>query len=65
MNTLTLLFLVILGAGLLLQLWLYRRHDGHVQAHREQVPDAFADQVSGEEHRKAADYIQSLSVGFL
>ena len=56
MNTLTILFLIALGAGLLLQLWLYRRHDSHVQAHRGQVPEAFADQVKLDEHQKAADY---------
>jgi STE24 endopeptidase len=56
MNTLTTLFLLALTSGMLVQLWLYRRHDSHVRAHRGRVPDAFADQVELHEHQKAADY---------
>jgi STE24 endopeptidase len=56
MNTLTLLFLTALATGLLMQLWLYRRHDTHVQAHRGRVPEAFADRVDLAQHQKAADY---------
>jgi len=56
MNTLTLLFLVALAAGLVLQLWLYRRHTQNVRAHRGQVPEAFAERISLADHQKAADY---------
>jgi len=56
MHSITLIFLTALAAGLLLQLWLYRRHARHVAIHREHVPDAFAERVPLEDHRKAADY---------
>jgi STE24 endopeptidase len=56
MQALTLLFLFALAAGVLLELWLYRRHSRHVSGNREQVPTAFAASVTLEEHRKAADY---------
>ena len=56
MNTLTLFFLFALAAGLLLQLWLFRRHARHVSANRGLVPEAFAGRVSQQDHQKAADY---------
>jgi STE24 endopeptidase len=56
MNTLTLLFLFALAAGLLLQLWLYRRHARHVSANCSRVPEAFAGRISLQDHQKAADY---------
>jgi STE24 endopeptidase len=52
----TQIFLIALGAGLAIQFWLLNRHRRHVQACREQVPEAFSDVVTPEEHRKAADY---------
>ncbi|OQX32945.1 MAG: peptidase M48 [Candidatus Sedimenticola endophacoides] len=52
----TILFLAALGLGLILELWLLQRHRAHILMHRERVPDAFANRVSPEEHRKAADY---------
>ncbi len=39
-----------------LRLWLGLRQIRHVQAHRERVPEAFADTIDLEAHRKAADY---------
>mgnify|MGYP003572703489 FL=1 len=59
MHGFTGLFLLALGAGLLLELWLLRRQQSCVALHREQVPAAFADQVAPAEHRKAADYTQA------
>ena len=56
MNTLTLLFLAALGAGLLLQFWLLERHRAHVTRHRDAVPVPFDDRVTLVEHRKAAGY---------
>lgn len=56
MHPFTILFLTALAAGLIVQGWLLRRHALHVLAHREQVPEAFCDRVSAEEHQKAADY---------
>jgi len=55
----TLLFLLALGAGLLLEVWLLVRHRRRVAACRDEVPHAFADRVTLEEHRKAADYTQA------
>lgn len=56
MHPLTLAFLAFLFLGLALRLWLNVRQVRHVRAHREEVPDAFRDAISGEAHRKAADY---------
>jgi STE24 endopeptidase len=56
MNWFTLLFVIVLLAGLLIELWLLQRHRRHVLFHRAQVPPAFADSVTLEEHQKAADY---------
>ncbi len=39
-----------------LRLWLGLRQVRHVQAHREQRPEAFAAVVDAQAHRKAADY---------
>lgn len=55
----TQLFLLFLTLGTLLQVWLLYRHLHHVAQHRSQVPGAFADRVSLEEHQKAADYTQA------
>jgi STE24 endopeptidase len=52
----TLLFVVALVVSLALQLWLARRHVGHVTAHREQVPPPFRDRIALAAHQKAADY---------
>lgn len=56
MNSITLVFLCLLGAALLLQLWLIQRQIRHVDTHRAQVPLAFREQISLQEHQKAADY---------
>lgn len=56
METFTLIFLVVVLAGLALQLWLGGRQASYVQAHANAVPDAFAGKISLEQHRKAADY---------
>src|ERR1700733_4825877 len=49
-------FVAALAAGTLLRLWLTSRQMSAVRAHRDRVPDAFADRVSLAEHQKAADY---------
>ena len=59
MNTFTTLFLLTLIVSLLVQLWLTFRHLKHVEAHRQQVPTAFTDKISLQEHQKAADYTLS------
>lgn len=52
----TLTFVALLLAGLLLRGWLYARHIRHVARHRDAVPAPFADHVTPEQHRRAADY---------
>lgn len=55
-SSFTALFLVALGAGLAVRLWLARRQIAHVAAHRGAVPPAFAASIGLDAHRKAADY---------
>ena len=56
MNTLTIIFISLLGLSLLVELWLANRHIRHVAANRDAVPKAFHRKISLEDHRKAADY---------
>lgn len=55
-STLTTVFIALLVITTLTRIWLGNRHARHVQAHREQVPAAFAGSISLDAHRKAADY---------
>jgi STE24 endopeptidase len=55
-STLTAVFVGLLILTTLTRLWLGRRHIGYVQAHRSNVPAAFAGNISLEAHQKAADY---------
>lgn len=59
MHLFTLLFLLALAAGLLLQYWLIARQSDHVARHRLQVPAPFSDRISLAAHTKAADYTQA------
>jgi len=59
MNTFTYIFLAMLILATGVQLWLSRRQIRHVSAHRDTVPRAFSDKISGPAHRKAADYTLS------
>ena len=56
MHTFTLIFLAFLLASVLTRLWLSQRQIKHIQAHKNKVPDAFAEKITLEEHQKAADY---------
>jgi STE24 endopeptidase len=56
MNAFSYLFIAALGASVVLRLWLAHRQIRSVAAHRDGVPDAFADKIQLETHRKAADY---------
>ncbi|WP_455234805.1 M48 family metallopeptidase [Thiogranum longum] len=56
MNNFTWIFLLALGASLILKLWLAQRQIRHVAENRGQVPDAFADKIQLDAHQKAADY---------
>jgi len=50
------IFITVLIAGLLVQLWLDRRQINSVSTHRNEVPETFRDHISLEAHQKAADY---------
>jgi len=50
------LFLAALALSLGLRLWLSRRQERHVLAHRDEVPSPFRGAIPLEAHRKAADY---------
>ena len=56
MNWLTSLFIAAVVFGTALELWLSQRQIAAVAAHRNRVPEPFADTVSAAEHAKAADY---------
>ena len=56
MNTLTYTLIIALISGVLLQWRLSLRHIRHIRANRDSVPGDFADKITLEAHRKAADY---------
>ncbi len=56
MHSFTLLFLFFLVASVTVRLWLSQRQINHIQAHKNQVPEAFADKIKIEDHQKAAEY---------
>ena len=56
MNTFSWIFICALAVSLVLKLWLAQRQIRAVSTHREHVPDAFADNITLDAHRKAADY---------
>lgn len=55
-HTLTITFITLLVATTFVRIWLGRRHIAHVQSHRNQVPQAFSENIALEAHQKAADY---------
>jgi STE24 endopeptidase len=56
MNNFSWIFLLALGASVILKLWLAQRQMRNVAANRARVPDAFADNIQLDAHQKAADY---------
>jgi len=52
----TLLFLAMLLISTLMRLYLSQRQINYVSQHRAKVPDSFAENISLEDHQKAADY---------
>lgn len=56
LNQFTVVFLGFVAANGLVQWWLSARHLRHVLAHRDEVPGAFADNISLATHQSAADY---------
>ena len=55
-NALTWTFLAALLAATATRLWLAQRQIRHVRAHREAVPQTFAEAIPLNAHQKAADY---------
>jgi STE24 endopeptidase len=56
MHGFTLLFLFFLVASVTVRLWLSQRQVNHIKAHKNQVPEAFADKIKLDDHQKAAEY---------
>lgn len=56
MNEFSWIFIVAVIAMTIVELWLSLRQGRYVTSHREQVPDAFKEQISLSAHQKAADY---------
>lgn len=56
METFSILFIFALLLSLFIQLWLSNRQTNAVSQNRSSVPAAFAEQISTEQHHKAADY---------
>lgn len=56
MHWLTQIFIAALATSALAQWWLSLRQSRYVIRNREQVPAPFAERVSADDHRKAADY---------
>ncbi len=59
MNLLTWLFLAAVVLASATRLWLARRQIRHVRAHRDAVPDTFAEAIPLAAHQKAADYTEA------
>jgi STE24 endopeptidase len=56
MHLFTTIFLGFVAASVLVRLWLGQRQINHIRAHYAEVPAAFSDKVSLEDHHRAADY---------
>ena len=56
METFSILFVLALLLSLFIQLWLTNRQAKAIMINRDAVPDAFAEQITLEQHQKAADY---------
>ncbi|RLA62993.1 MAG: M48 family peptidase [Epsilonproteobacteria bacterium] len=63
-KTVTIVFLIFLMAKEIIEFFLDLKNRSYVMAHRDAVPDKFKDQVSLEEHQKAADYtVAKIKIG--
>ena len=56
METYSILFILALLLSLIIQLWLSNRQSKAILSHRNAVPKDFAEQITLEQHQKAADY---------
>jgi STE24 endopeptidase len=59
MNEFSFIFLAAVLLMTAVELWLSLRQGRYVAAHRDQVPEAFREQISLDAHQKAADYTQA------
>ena len=55
-SIISLIFVAALVAATAFQLWLSKRHTQYINAHKDNIPEAFADKITLEQHQKAADY---------
>jgi len=56
MHLFTTVFLSFVAASVIVRLWLSQRQVNHIRHHYAQVPAAFADKISLEDHHRAANY---------
>ena len=56
MHLFTTIFLGFVVASVLVRLWLGQRQINHIRAHYAEVPAAFSDKISLDDHHRAADY---------
>lgn len=56
MEIFTIIFLAVLIASVITQLWLAHRHIHYISAHRAEVPAEFNTKIELGDHQKAADY---------
>ncbi len=56
MHNFAVLFLAFFAVSIVVKLWLAQRHLSHIHKHRAQVPGAFNEKITLQEHQKAADY---------
>lgn len=56
MHLFTTIFLGFIAASVLVRLWLGQRQVNHIRAHYAEVPAAFSDKISLDDHHRAADY---------
>ncbi|MBF0281225.1 MAG: M48 family metallopeptidase [Zetaproteobacteria bacterium] len=56
MSLFTIIFIAVLAAKILMEVWLEQRHSRYVQSHRSAVPGYFSHAISLASHQKAADY---------
>jgi len=55
-SVLTFTFIFFLTATTIIRIWLGRRHVAYIQEHRNQVPVEFSENITLDNHQKAADY---------
>jgi len=56
MNEFSIIFLIFLTLGVIIQWWLASRHKTHIRSHQEAVPELFASKIALSSHQKAAAY---------